>query len=172
MADLGRGVKAGIVAGVIMGLIGGVITVALMMTVFHDEYAMMYQAIAEQTIAESGEEMPMDVDEFTGMMMTIGVVGVLIMSPIIGAVIGVIFGLIYAALYDKLPGKTPIVKGLVIGMAYFVIAILLGLVSSAIFAADIEISATVQGVDYIVNLLTALIFGYLLGVFWIKFEPK
>ena len=172
MADLGRGVKAGIVAGIIMGLLAGIITAALMMTVFHDEYAVMYQTAAELAMAESGEEMPFDAEEFTDMMMTFGVVGVLIVSPIIGVVIGVVFGLIYAALYDKLPGKTPIVKGLVIGMAYFVISIMLSAVSSAIFASEIEIDATVQGVDYIISLLTSLVFGYLLGVFWVKFEPK
>ena len=172
MADLGRGVKAGVVAGIIMGLIGGIIAAALMMTVFHDEYVIMYQAAIEQSIAESGGEMPMSADEMVNMAMTVGAVGILIAAPIMGGIFGLIFGLIYAVLYDKIPGKTPIAKGLVVGVSYFILGILIGLVSSALFAQGVEISSAVQGANYVTSLLTSLIFGYLLGMFWIKFEPK
>lgn len=169
MADIMRGLKAGALAGAVMGLFGGMVTVVLMFTLLHGEYV----AIFEQTLAT----MPPGAEISIDTMLMISAVFVIIGGLVMGVMFGVIFGLVYAALYDKIPGKTAIAKGIVIGLAYFVISTLFSLLMQMAFsgqqaAAGVGQSALMTGTTYVLGFIEAIIFGYLLGWLWVKFEPK
>ncbi|PKP54066.1 MAG: hypothetical protein CVT90_02085 [Candidatus Altiarchaeales archaeon HGW-Altiarchaeales-3] len=169
MADLVRGVKAGAGAGAVMGLLGGILSIVLMFTILHDEYIKLF----EQTLAAMPAGSGMSADSLLMISAVFGVIGGLIM----GIIFGLILGLIYAALYDKIPGKTAIAKGLITGLAYFVIMTGFSVLTNALFsgqaeAMGIDQSSLMTGVNYITSFITALVFGYVLGWLWIKFEPK
>jgi len=169
MADIMRGLKAGALAGAVMGILGGIIIVILMFTIFHGEYV----AIFEQTLAT----MPPGAEISIDTMIMISAVFSIIGGLVIGVIFGVIFGIIYAVLYDKIPGKTAIAKGIVTGLAYFVISTVFSLLMQMAFsgqqaAMGVEQSSLMTGTEYLVSFVNSLIFGYLIGWLWIKFEPK
>jgi len=140
-----------------------------MFTILHNEYVTLF----EQTLATMPPGAEISIDTLLMISAVSGVIGGLI----IGVIFGVIFGLIYAVLYDKIPGKTAISKGIVTGLAYFAVSIVLSLLMEMAFsgqqaAAGIEQSSLMMGTSYVVGFVNALIFGYLLGWLWIKLEPK
>ncbi|ODS38346.1 MAG: hypothetical protein A7316_08245 [Candidatus Altiarchaeales archaeon WOR_SM1_86-2] len=100
----------------------------------------------------------------------------LVFSAIGGVIVGVIFGLIYAAAYGMLPGKTPIAKGIVIGIIVFIVRLLFAFGIEALISSfmgmNVKISGVYEALNYVSTLVTSLIFGYLLGMFWVRFEPK
>jgi hypothetical protein len=169
MADIMRGLKAGALAGAVMGILGGIIIVILMFTLLHGEYA----AIFEQTLATMPPGAEISIDTLIMISAVFSIIGGLV----IGVIFGVVFGIIYAVLYDKIPGKTAIAKGIVTGLAYFVISTVFSLLMQMAFsgqqaAMGVEQSALMTGTNYVTGFIEAIIFGYLLGWLWIKFEPK
>ncbi len=172
MAELGRGAKAGAVAGLIISILAAVIGLALAMTIFYDETV----GVAMQAIEESGA--PMDMNDFRNMMLVFMVIGSII-GVVITTLFGAIFGLIYAWLYNRLPGKTPIAKGVVVGLGWWIIGTIFGIVLTMALSSimgsmaqeqmAVATSSTMTTINTIIDLATKILYGYLLGRFWIRF---
>jgi len=167
MADMVRGLKAGAAAGLVMGIIGGVVDLLLMFTILNAEYLRMY----EQVMATMPPEAAMSANT----LLMISAVTVVIFAVIFGLIFGAIIGVIYAWLYESIPGKTSIAKGIVVGAVYFVFSIAFSLVMQMAFSGQsqgMEPGSMITGAGYVTGFVNAMIFGYLLGLLWDKFEPK
>ncbi|OYT42301.1 MAG: hypothetical protein B6U86_00575 [Candidatus Altiarchaeales archaeon ex4484_43] len=172
MAEFGRGAKAGVVAGLIIGALAAIIGTALAMTIFYDETI----GVAMQAIEESGA--PMDMNDLRNMVLGFMVIGSII-GAVITALFGAIFGLIYAWLYGRLPGITPIAKGVVVGLGWWIVGTIFGIVLTMAISSimgpmaqeqmTIATSSTMMAIDTIIDLATKILYGYLLGRFWIRF---
>ena len=80
-----------------------------------------------------------------------------------GAVLGLIIGLIYAALYAKIPGSSSIVKAMTV-------ILLLWLIFSVGFGYITSSYSRYYEMNMISGLITYVIFGFLLGMFWDRFK--
>jgi putative effector of murein hydrolase len=168
MAEFGRGITAGLVAGLIAGILIGILTLGLNLTIFHDEMA----SIVDQSLAnaekQSGQPMPPEARDMVVLVTTyIGPIMAVILTLIFGAVIGLIFGW----QYDRIPGKTPIAKGVIVGIGWWVVGMVISLALQSLSGSmnGVSMSGTYLAVSYTTSLIGNLIYGYLLGRFWIKF---
>jgi len=95
----------------------------------------------------------------------------LLVAPVVtvvaGLIAGLILGAIYGWLYDRIPGGRAVLKGLIFGIIFWLIVSVLG------GLANLE-----EGIGYYITsvgtgLLTALLFGGLLGYLYCRFsKPK
>ncbi len=131
----------GIKAGIIAGIIYGIANIMLMVGLTEVIYP-GYWALAG---AAGATEM---------------VIGIFTVTAIISGIIGgLIFGAIYAAAYDSLPSSS-IVKGIIV-------AIILWLIFSV--ALNYGTIGTYP-IIAVFGLISSLIWGAFVGVFWDKFE--
>lgn len=139
MSKIMTGIKAGIVAG----LIEGIIATGIFAFAFDWLVADLLTKVPPGFSAES----------YRNLLYVSLVYG----SAISGMINGIILGVIFAVIYDYLPTENPIYKAFTMGFLFWVISILL--------------SAGVLSIAWIVIelFLGVIIFGYLLGYFWIKF---
>jgi len=146
MGKLERGLKAGILAMIITQLIGSIITVALMIT------------------ANPYPENPS--------FITLIAISSLIGAIFIGAILGAILGAIYSALYTVLPSDSPIVKGMILGLAYYLIGTLLEYLIILAFTPYPEsissgmLAMIMSPLGIVTIMLDIFVFGFLIGKFW------
>jgi hypothetical protein len=94
--------------------------------------------------------------DFTGTITT------MIASNFIGYIIfGIIFGIIFAAIYDKLPGSTAVMKGMSLAIIIWILGIIIGY-----FTTYTTFGAAMFGGNIIIGLISAIIWGYIIGKFW------
>lgn len=153
MGKVATGAKAGVASGVVYGSISavfGYMTLVLM---------------KEEIISMIAATLPSDFPITTEQLYSIALIGVPA-SFVAGIIIGVILGLIYGWAYDRIPGRTAVAKGLVIGIVLWVIvSVLLG-------SGNLQLGITYYLTSLGVGLVSALIFGVLLGFFYGKFTPS
>jgi hypothetical protein len=156
MARYGIGAKAGLIAGLIQGIIAGIVAYVLVQEFISSIESIIQQSTAGSTLTSS------EVALAASLVGTFALAG-----AIIGGLIGgIILGLIFAAVQDKYMKKQSLpMRGLVFGIVLFLIDLAL---SSGSFAYGTTYVAASLGVD----LVTALLFGYLLGYFYQRFSPK
>ncbi len=133
----------GIKAGILAGVIEGVILIAVI------------AAMAETLLP--GFWATMGALGSTGLAMTVfAIVG------IIGGIFsGLIFGAIYAAAYGSLPGSS-IVKGMILSIVMWLV-----------FSVALNYGTIAQYPTYAaISLITSLLWGALVGIFWDKFGSK
>lgn len=132
----------GIKAGVVAGIIYGIILTVLV------------AALAEAIMPG-----------FWGVVSTAGagltgaVIGIFAVMLIIGGAIGgLIFGAVYAAAYGSLPGSS-VVKGIIIAIIFWLV-----------FSVGLNYSYVSRYPAYAgIGLVSSLVWGALVGVFWDKF---
>jgi len=148
MAEFRTGAMVGGVAGIIYGALFGVSGLAIMLA---------FGAKLEQLIGPSVAGLD-----------TVALILIFIISGIIvGVAVGAIFGVAYAALYRVLPGNTSLQKGAIFSIIFW----LTGLVFSR-NTFRILGETTIVTILVIHGLITALIWGVLVGAFWDKFSWK
>jgi len=90
-------------------------------------------------------------------------------------IIGSFIGSVYAVLFKRLPSNSPIIKGIVLGIVYSFYNILtnylITLIISSYFDVDIDFVDRLISRFYLI-VLNILIFGFLIGLFWIYLERK
>ncbi len=133
MAEFKRGATAGLRAGVIFGVI-----LAIMGVVY------VYATLAPGYIIRTER-----------------VIGLIIGYAIAGGIVGIIFGAIYATAYKHLPGGKSILKGLSLGIVWWIV-VGLGIGYILGNAIDAYYVAT--------SLISALIWGSLIGFFWDRYK--
>jgi len=80
---------------------------------------------------------------------------------IAGAIIGVIFGTIYAAAYTHLPGTKSILKGISIGIVWWLV---MGL------GLSYCLGTVINAYHIVSSLISALVWGVLVGFFWDRYK--
>lgn len=150
MVDYGRGVKAGAVAGIAHGIISGILTFLAIQMLFPGDWSAIF-------VPSQAAQISM------GM-----IIATLLGSSLVGGIIGgIIFGVIYAAVYDSLPGGSSINKGIVLSLGFWII---FGLVLGyGTVSAMMTASGAAAGAYLVVNLISALIWGALVGILWDRF---
>ena len=86
-------------------------------------------------------------------------------AVIVGVIIGVILGAIYGALFNRLPGRTDLTKALALGIIFWILdGMLLGL-------GNLSYGGVYYAEHVVETLVLALVFSYLLAVFYKRFSP-
>jgi hypothetical protein len=153
VADFGRGIKAGVITGAIYVAISLILAFALA------DYQYLY---------------PSGFWEATGL-------GIF---ALVGQIVrGVVFGAVFAALYDFLPGATAIVKGTVLSFFFWILTVIkvtytnLGWAwqSASIFGNGTYYGGTINLSSVslaLISVMSALLFGVLIGFLWNRFRGK
>ena len=155
MGSAVNGVKAGVVAGVIYGVI---LAVSSYFTVV-SEKSIIESAISKNLPSNS----PFTVAQLYGI--------VLLAAPVVavigGIAGGITVGAAYGRLFERIPGGSSTVRGIVVGIVlWFILSVLGGLGN-----LQYGIITYLSGVG--VGLVSAIIFGFLLGYFYGRFmKPK
>jgi len=154
LGRVGTGAKAGVVSGVVYGAFSAVFAY------------ISSSMIKEQMMAFIEETLPpnslVTVEQVYEFLLIFGAV----FTVIIGVVTGVIIGAIYGWGYEKIPVGNSIYKGLIFGIILWVIIdVLLGF-------GNLQYGTTYFALSLAWDLVIALVFGALLGVFYDKFTPK
>ncbi len=129
MAEFKRGMTAGAKAGVVFGIIFSILGIAYIYATLEPGYIIVTER---------------------AFVLVIG-------YAIAGAIVGSIFGMVYAAAYDRLPGAKSILKGLSLGIVWWIVV---GLGLAYLLGTVIDIYQIVS------SLISALIWGSLIGFFW------
>jgi MFS family permease len=157
MALYGAGAKAGLIAGIIQGIFSGIISYLL---------AKAYIGTIESVIQSS---LPAGSNLDVAALANFAITFILIGAIIGGLIGGLILGLIFAAVQDKyMKGQSLPIRGAVFGLILF----LIDLARLALSSASFKYGATYVSISLVASLATTLIFGYLLGFFFLKFSPK
>ena len=133
MTDFKRGMTAGAKAGAVFGIIFSILGIVYAYATLEPGYVI----VTERAI------------------------GLVIGYIIAGAIVGAIFGAIYAAAYGSLPGAKSILKGLSLGILWWIVV---GLGLAYLLGTGVDIYNAVSG------LISALIWGALIGFFWDKYK--
>ena len=155
MTDYKRGAEAGIKAGIVQGIIS--IIFVLILVVFFWREILESSGYNLSNIAES--DFLNAVGDITPILVISGIIG--------GIIFGLIIGLIYAGIYKSIPGSTSIRKAWVLSIVGWSVFTLLP--NNNTF--NISIRFFIIG-SVIFGLINWLIYGYLLGMFWNKYEEK
>lgn len=156
MTEWRRGAKAGAVSGLISGIIIG-ITFATWLAI---------SASPEQFRMVAAPE----ADPEAAYLIYWGlIVGTIFSYSFFGPAVGTLLGLIFAATYMRLPAKTALIKGIVLGIAFWIVFFW------------ILAPLALGGISYFTatNLFGSIpygallgLYGTLLGFFWNRFAPK
>jgi len=145
MGKIERGIKAGILAMIIANLISTVVSLLLI--------ALLIPYPSNPS--------------FLFFMFTGVIVGTLIYGVITGAVLGTI----YAAIYAFLPSKSPIIKGIFLGIVYYLISIMFEYLFVLSYSPrSMETggyTTMILSPAGLISLISEIfIFGYFIGKFW------
>ncbi len=148
MIDFKRVVKTGVVSGIINGIISA-IPLTIMIIFLTDTYPSVY----EMGTYQNGFLIILII-----YLVTTGI-GILI-----GLVTVTIFTSIYAIIYKWIPGSTSVIKGIILALiAWLILSVGFGYT---------ELISSMQ--NYLANisvrLITWLVVGILVGIFWDKFK--
>jgi len=155
MGNTTNGVKAGVIGGVVYGIVLGISSYFAVIY----EKSRIITALTNSLPANS----PFTPEQLYGI--------VVLVTPVILTIGGVIGGLIVGALYGKLferiPGGSATVKGILVAIVLWLILSVAGGIGNLQYGA----SAYLSGIG--VGLVSALLFGFLLGYFYGRFSrPK
>ena len=156
MGSTGNGAKAGLVAGIAYGAVLGVVSYFTLLS------------IKSTVIASITKSLPANSQFTPDQLFNIAVLVAPVFVVIFGLVGGLILGAIYGKLLERIPGGTAMIKGIIFGVALWVLVSVLGGVGDL----------GNYGVEYYLanigaGLLGALIFGVLFGYFYGRFsKPK
>ena len=148
MGNVKQGGKAGLIAGVIYALVTAPVVAALE-TAFKS-------GIEGAVISEFHPGTTADLSS----LYTSVLVGSVAVAVIFGVILGVGLGLLFGAYSDRIPGKSVVVKGLVLG--FFLWLILHALAD----LLNLQYGVTFYATDIGLGLVTSLLYGYLLGLFF------
>jgi hypothetical protein len=157
MGSTGNGAKAGLVAGIAYGAIIGVASYFTLLS------------IKSTVIASITKSLPANNTQFTpDQLYNIALIVAPIFVVIFGLVGGLILGAIYGKLLERIPGGTAMVKGVIFGVALWVlVSVVGGLGNRGTYGTEYYLANIGAG------LLGALVFGVLLGYFYGRFtKPK
>jgi hypothetical protein len=165
MADFKRGIKAGVVVVAVYLLI----SVILEVTGFLDQFGDIIMAAGLR---------------FSLVLMDPSFVITLIFTYIVRYVIrGIIFGVVFAAVYNLLPGTNSVIKGLVLSIFLWIVAVIEGIYttpgwpwhangvafSGTYYIGVISLSSVRLALP---GIISALAFGALTGFLWGRFRGK
>lgn len=155
-----NGLKAGALAGVFYGIISMVFTL-IALTLFKSEVISALTSFISSNPVYSDRGITPQVlynaDKISGS--AVALIG--------GIILGLILGFIYVHVKERLPGSSKILGGIILGLIMW---ITLGLVLGAAYAKE-------YGISYFEvysggSLIAALVFGYLLSVFYARQESS
>jgi hypothetical protein len=169
MPDFKRGIKAGVAVVAIYLLI----SVILEVTGFSDQFGDITMAAGLR---------------FSPVLMDPSFVIVLILTYIIPYVIrGIIFGVVFAAVYNLLPGTKSVIKGVVLSIFLWIVAVIEGIYttpgwpwgtgtnglafsgSATFYSGMISLSSVGMA---LAGILSAMVFGALTGFLWDRLRVK
>jgi hypothetical protein len=165
MADFGRGIKAGAAVAAIY-LIASII---LEVTGFSDQFSGITMAAGLRIHLE---------------LLNPSFVITLILTYIAPYVVrGIVFGAVFAALYDYLPGVTSVVKGVVLSLFLWILAVVQIIYTTpgwawhadgfscswAYYSGMISLSSVGPA---LAGIISSLVFGVLTGFLWDRFRGK
>jgi len=156
MGNTGNGAKAGLVAGIAYGVILAIISYITL------------QSIKSTVIAEIATKLPANTSLTAEQVFNIAEVVAPVFVIIAGIIGGLILGAIYGKLLERIPGGSAVMKGIVFGLILWLIASVLGGLGD-LSSYGLEYYLTNVGTGFV----GALVFGYLLGYFYGRFNrPK
>lgn len=158
--DWGRFLKTGVVAGIIYGILQGIVT--MLSYVFYREQII---EIIRSSIP-SNIEIPMTMEQLADIGMMTAIPG----SIIGGIIAGLIFAFIFSLMYSELIGKNSKRKGL-----FLAILLLIGIIIGELALQGVVGGLFLFQTKFIMltplNAVFFLVFGYVIGIFYDKFEP-
>jgi hypothetical protein len=151
LGSASTGAKAGLLAGILYGV---VLAVLSYVTLTADK-SQIVSVLSKNLPANT----PFTPEELYGLTLLLG--------PVVaageGLIGGLIVGAIYGKLFERIPGNTALVKGILVAFVlWFVLSVLAGL-------GNLEYGVGVYLRSVGVDLLSALLFGVLLGYFFGRF---
>jgi hypothetical protein len=154
LGSTANGAKAGVVAGVLYGVVLAILSYFTVVS----EKSLIISAITNKA-ANS----PFTPEQLYGI--------VLIATPIVvligGLIGGTVVGALYGRLFERIPGGSSTVRGIVVGIALWLVLSVLGGIGNLQYGALTYLSGVVVG------LVSALLFGFVLGYFYGRFiKPK
>ena len=156
MGSTGNGAKAGLIAGIAYGAIIGVVSYFTLLS------------IKSTVITSIAKSLPSNTPFTPDQLFNIALIVTPIFVVIAGLVGGLILGAIYGKLLERIPGGTTMIKGIIFGVALWVlVSVLGGLGDLSSYGLEYYLANLGAG------LLGALVFGVLLGYFYGRFsKPK
>ena len=147
MGKVGTGAIAGAIAGLAWGILGdmvGLISKTLFKIVAGHAASINVAALYNQALNQA----------------------IIIRRIIGGLIIGIILVIIFAYAHNKIPGKNMVVKGEVFGLILWIIfGVLIGLIG-------ISFGIVYYLILLLSNIIPLLVFGFILGVLYNKWEIK
>jgi hypothetical protein len=155
LGSAANGVKAGVVAGLVYGIVLAILSYFTVIS----EKSIIISSLTKNLPANS----PFTPEQLYGIVVLATPIVVLI-GGIIG---GIIVGAIYGRLFERIPGGNSTVRGLLVGIALWFVLSVLGGLGNLQYGVETYLS----GIG--VGLISALLFGFLLGYFYGRFSaPK
>jgi hypothetical protein len=156
LADFGRGIKAGVVTGIV--------------------YLVIYIVVGVLIVHES--LYLTNLVHAAGLTPVVSAVYPSIASWLFNPVVrGIIFGVIFGALYNFLPGGTSIVKGMVLSLLLWIVALIEVIYTmpewSGVRGTYYGGTVVLSSISFIfVGIMFALLFGALTGLLWDRFRGR
>ena len=148
MGSPSRGAVSGVIAGSAYGVVFAVIG--------YFTLASMKAIIISELTNNAPSNSTLTPDQLFNSALLIGPV----LAVVVGAGGGVVLGAIYGWIFEKIPGRGPISKGLVFGVIYWSLFSLVG------GLGNLQYGIGYYGAETATGLVTALLFGWLLGHFY------
>jgi hypothetical protein len=150
-----NGVKAGLVAGILYGIVLAILSYFTVMS----EKSTIIAAITKN--------MPANTSFTPEQLYGIALIAAPVVATIGGIIGGLIIGAIYGRLFEKIPGGSSTIKGILVGIVLWVLISVIGGAGNLQYG----IGSYLTGIG--VGLVSALLFGFLLGYFYGRFcRPK
>jgi hypothetical protein len=146
------GAKAGVIAGILYGIVLAVLSYVTLVI----DKSQIISALTKSLPANS----PFTAEQLYGIALELGP----ITAAGEGLIGGLIVGAIYGRVFERIPGKTSVIKGVLVGVVLWSFIGVFGSVGNLQYGAGIYL----RGVG--VDLLSALLFGVLLGYFFGRFS--
>ena len=155
MTSLSQGLKGGLAAGAIYAAIIGLLHLTTLLGCSASQIAYIAARVPPSSNTSAAE-----IFYGTDIIYFPMVYGVLTL------IFGVIFGLVFGFVYSRIPGSTSKAKGLIFGIAVFVIMVFVG---PSFFEEYTCGSSLLPYLSFALGVPSALVFGYLLGSFYDSF---
>lgn len=154
MSKVSYGAKAGLVAGLFYGIVEGVLGY---FSVVSQKTAVM--ALINKSIPAGSSITPQQLYQAA-------LYGTVLIFILAGLLIGTFLGVIFAMINESTPGKSNVRKGLVFGLLIWII------LDTIVLAVNYSLGISYIGVTLITNLITSMIYGYVLGLIFGRYRKK
>jgi hypothetical protein len=149
------GVKAGLVAGILYGIVLAILS--------------YFTVLSEKStiIAAITKNMPANTSFTPEQLYGIALIAAPVVATIGGIIGGLIIGAVYGRLFERIPGGSSTIKGILVGIILWLLISVIGGAGNLQYG----IGSYLSGIG--VGLISALLFGFLLGYFYGRFSrPK